>query len=37
MIRCIKVENAIAVEERSVNGKMFQTGVFDIVLERETV
>ena len=31
-----KVENAIAVEERSVNGKMFQTGVFDIVLERET-
>lgn len=30
-----KVENAIAVEERSVNGKMFQTGVFDIVLERE--
>lgn len=31
-----KVENAIAVEERNVNGKMFQTGVFDIVLERET-
>ena len=30
-----KVENAIAVEERSVNGKMFQTGVFDIVLDRE--
>lgn len=30
-----KVENAIAVEERNVNGKMFQTGVFDIVLERE--
>jgi catechol 1,2-dioxygenase len=31
-----KVENAIAVEERSVNGKMFQTGTFDIVLEHET-
>lgn len=30
-----KVENAIAVEERNVNGKMFQTGMFDIVLERE--
>ena len=30
-----KIENAIAVEERSMNGKMFQTGVFDIVLERE--
>ncbi|HKY42321.1 MAG TPA: hypothetical protein VJM50_04460 [Pyrinomonadaceae bacterium] len=31
-----KAENAIAVEERSINGKMFQTGVFDIVLERES-
>jgi protocatechuate 3,4-dioxygenase beta subunit len=30
-----RVENAIAVEERSVNGKSFQTGVFDVVLERE--
>ena len=30
-----RIENAIAVEERSVNGKTFQTGVFDIVLERE--
>ena len=30
-----KVENAIAVEERNLNGKMFQTGMFDIVLERE--
>ena len=28
-------ENAIAVEDRTVNGKVFQTGVFDIVLERE--
>jgi protocatechuate 3,4-dioxygenase beta subunit len=28
-------ENAIAVEERSVNGKVFQTGVFDVVLEPE--
>jgi len=27
-------ENAIAVEEHNVNGKVFQTGVFDIVLER---
>ena len=27
-------ENAIVVEERTVNGKVFQTGVFDIVLER---
>src|SRR4026209_2517724 len=31
-----RIENAIAVEERNVNGKMFQTGMFDIVLERET-
>lgn len=29
-------ENAIVVEERTVNGKVFQTGVFDIVLERAT-
>ena len=28
-------ENAIAVEERTVNGKAFQTGVFDVVLEPE--
>ena len=27
-------ENAIAVDERNINGKTFQTGVFDIVLER---
>jgi protocatechuate 3,4-dioxygenase beta subunit len=30
-----RVENAIAVEEHSVNGKVFQSGVFDLVLERE--
>jgi protocatechuate 3,4-dioxygenase beta subunit len=30
-----KVENAIAVEERTINGKVFQTGVFDVVLEPE--
>ena len=29
-----RIENAIAVEEQNVNGKAFQTGVFDIVLER---
>ena len=29
-----KVENAIAVEERSSNGVTFQTGAFDVVLER---
>ncbi len=29
-----RAENAIVVEERTVNGKVFQTGVFDIVLER---
>jgi catechol 1,2-dioxygenase len=29
-----RVENAIAVEDRNVNGKTFQTGVFDLVLER---
>jgi catechol 1,2-dioxygenase len=31
-----RLENAIAVEQRSVNGKAFETGVFDIVLEPET-
>jgi catechol 1,2-dioxygenase len=30
-----RAENAIIAEERSVNGKVFQTGVFDIVLEPE--
>jgi len=30
-----RIENAITVEERTVNGTVFQTGVFDIVLERE--
>lgn len=30
-----RLENAIAVEDRSVNGKSFQAGVFDVVLERE--
>lgn len=30
-----KIENAIAVEERTINGKVFQTGVFDVVLEPE--
>ena len=29
-----RIENAIAVDERNVNGQKFQTGVFDIVLER---
>ncbi len=29
-----RAENAILVEERTVNGKTFQTGVFDVVLER---
>jgi protocatechuate 3,4-dioxygenase beta subunit len=29
-----RIENAITVEERNVNGKSFQTGAFDIVLER---
>lgn len=28
-----RIENAITVEERNVNGKTFQTGVFDLVLE----
>jgi catechol 1,2-dioxygenase len=31
-----RAENAIAVEKRTINGKAFETGVFDIVLERET-
>jgi protocatechuate 3,4-dioxygenase beta subunit len=31
-----RIENAITVEERSVNGKVFQTGVFDVVLEPES-
>ena len=31
-----RVENAIAVEEHNVNGKVFQTGVFDVVLEKAT-
>jgi catechol 1,2-dioxygenase len=30
-----RVENAIAVEQRTINGKTFETGVFDVVLERE--
>jgi protocatechuate 3,4-dioxygenase beta subunit len=29
-----RIENAISVEEKKVNGTSFQTGVFDIVLER---
>jgi catechol 1,2-dioxygenase len=29
-------ENAIVVEDHNVNGKTFQSGVFDIVLERES-
>lgn len=29
-----RTENAITVEERRVNGQVFQTGMFDIVLER---
>jgi catechol 1,2-dioxygenase len=31
-----RLENAIVVEDRSVNGKTFQTGVFDVVLEPES-
>jgi protocatechuate 3,4-dioxygenase beta subunit len=31
-----RIENAIAVEQRNVNGKAFETGVFDIVLEPES-
>ncbi len=31
-----RAENAIAVQDHTVNGKTFQTGVFDIVLERES-
>ena len=30
-----RIENAIAPQEHTVNGKVFQSGVFDIVLERE--
>jgi hypothetical protein len=30
-----RAENAIAVEKRAVNGKSFEAGVFDIVLERD--
>jgi chemotaxis methyl-accepting protein methylase len=29
-----RIENAIAFEDHNVNGQNFQTGVFDIVLER---
>jgi protocatechuate 3,4-dioxygenase beta subunit len=29
-----RIENAISPEEHNVNGKVFQTGIFDIVLER---
>jgi len=29
-----RLENAIAIEEHNANGQKFQTGVFDIVLER---
>lgn len=29
-------ENAIAVQEQSANGEVFQRGVFDVVLERES-
>jgi protocatechuate 3,4-dioxygenase beta subunit len=29
-----RLENAIAVQEKTVNGKAFETGAFDIVLER---
>jgi len=31
-----RVENAIAVEEKKVNNTTFQSGVFDVVLERES-
>jgi protocatechuate 3,4-dioxygenase beta subunit len=31
-----RLENAIAVEKRETNGRSFETGVFDIVLERES-
>jgi len=31
-----RTENAIIVEEQSANGKVFQRGVFDVVLERES-
>jgi hypothetical protein len=28
-----RIENAIAAEQRKVNGLSFETGVFDVVLE----
>jgi protocatechuate 3,4-dioxygenase beta subunit len=31
-----RVENAIAFEEKKVNNTTFQSGVFDVVLERES-
>lgn len=31
-----RAENAIAAERHTINGQVFETGVFDIVLERET-
>jgi protocatechuate 3,4-dioxygenase beta subunit len=31
-----RLENAIAVAEKNVNGTKFETGVFDVVLERES-
>lgn len=31
-----RIENAIAVEQKKVNSVSFETGVFDVVLERET-
>ena len=31
-----RIENAIAPEDKKINGTSFQTGVFDLVLERET-
>ena len=32
-----RLENAIAVETHAVNGKTYESGVFDIVLEREKI
>ena len=31
-----RLENAIAVEDKKINGMSFQVGVFDVVLERDT-
>ena len=31
-----RIENAMSVEQRNVNGKTFEAGVFDIVLERNS-